>query len=89
MEADRKLRMSETVFDGPTFRGIAAEVEMSATIEAGWSERRVYSLLPPLMSTKICMLSAGNDLAEVADVADDDRERMMKVSQKTVLWALD
>lgn len=63
MEADRKLRMSETVFDGPTFRGI---------------------VLPPLMSTKICMLSAGNDLAEVADVADDDRERMMKESQKSV-----
>lgn len=78
------MRMSETVFDGLTFRGIAVDVDVSAT-EARWSEQSMYSLLPPLMSTKIWMLSAGNDLAEVEEVADDDRERMMKESRKTVL----
>ena len=77
VEADKKLRMSETVFDGLTLRGIAEGAGVLA-FEARWSEEGVYSLLPPLMSTKIWMLSAGNDLAEVEEVADDDRERMMK-----------
>jgi len=45
-------------------------------------------VLPPLMSTKIWMLSAGNDLAEVEEVEEDDRERMMMVMEGTGLMSL-
>jgi len=40
-------------------------------------------VLPPLMATNTWMLSAGSDLPEVEEVAEDDRERMiMKVERR-------
>jgi hypothetical protein len=74
VDADRKSRTSAMVFECLTFNGMAAVSEMSATpgVEG------VYSLLPPLIATKICRLSAGSDLLEADDVAEDDRERMSK-----------
>lgn len=56
MEADKKSRTSEMVFEGLTFNGM---------------------VFPPLIATKIWRLSAGRDLPEVEEVAEDDRERMV------------
>ena len=77
MDADKKSRTSEMVFEGLTFRGIAAIRDSLATLEVSLMIESLCSLFPPLMATKIWRLSAGRDLPEVEEVADEDRERMM------------
>ena len=40
-------------------------------------------LLPPLVFTKIWMLSAGKEEADIEEVSEDDRERMVKKKEES------
>ena len=81
VDADKKSRTSEMVFEGRTFNGMAAVSKMVSYAGCVADRQRLCSLLPPLMATKIWRLSAGSELPEVEEVVEDDRERMSKQAE--------